>query len=496
MLRKPEVASGHSAPWLLALVAFALALLGARGLFEPDEGRYVAVALQMVESGDWLLPKLHHEVLHLSKPPLVYWSVAASLQLFGRSEWAARLPNAIAFILTVVLVAKLARTLAPGRELLAGMVYATSLLPTVGYQIVTTDTLLAFFETLAVWGFVQRELAVSGRSRVPWSAIGFSLAFLTKGPPGLLPALALGVWLLRFRGLPATLRKLFGPGLLLFLALIASWFVAVLLRHPEAWEYWIGREVVGRVASPEFHRNPGWRGLFEVYVPTLVAALLPWWPWAIRKRRLVEIVAPDRKPDPALWLIVLWVAIPLGVFLLAQSRLPLYLLPLAVPGSILLSRFLPADLLEARPARILLSSWIGLLVLLRALPAVVPSDRDGQLWAQRLRPLLTQPVDELVFVQRKPLYSLAFYLGTECERIELDGLEAALREPAVQAPAQTLAEELAEPIPDGLRRVWIVEGKHLTAFLNRTQLLASALKPLGQVGPYHLFEDDPLRRPR
>lgn len=49
---------------LVGLLIFSLAFQGARGLWEPDEGRYTIVALEMIESGDWLVPREHFETPH------------------------------------------------------------------------------------------------------------------------------------------------------------------------------------------------------------------------------------------------------------------------------------------------------------------------------------------------------------------------------------------------------------------------------------------------
>ena len=81
---------------VMALAAFVLFFqLGTRGLSEPDEGRYAEVGREMVASGDWLVPRFNG-IEHLSKPPVTYWLIAASLKAFGVNEWAARLPVAIA----------------------------------------------------------------------------------------------------------------------------------------------------------------------------------------------------------------------------------------------------------------------------------------------------------------------------------------------------------------------------------------------------------------
>lgn len=68
----------------LSLV-LALAFQGSRGLWDPDEGRYSNVALQMVDSGDYLTPRRNVETMHVTKPPVTYWAIAASVNVFGRS---------------------------------------------------------------------------------------------------------------------------------------------------------------------------------------------------------------------------------------------------------------------------------------------------------------------------------------------------------------------------------------------------------------------------
>ncbi len=84
----PQAFSGSARTrWLIviAVLVYAIAFQGTRALYSPDEGRYTNVALNMLDSGDWLRPMLHPEVEHWAKPPLTYWSVAASVAVFGRN---------------------------------------------------------------------------------------------------------------------------------------------------------------------------------------------------------------------------------------------------------------------------------------------------------------------------------------------------------------------------------------------------------------------------
>src|SRR5512135_2917555 len=100
----------RSAVLVLALLAFALAFQGARGLWEPDEGRYAGIAARMLLSGDFIHPSFNDEVRHYAKPPLTYWSIAAGVALLGANEWGARLAHALAFAATVLLLFALGRS--------------------------------------------------------------------------------------------------------------------------------------------------------------------------------------------------------------------------------------------------------------------------------------------------------------------------------------------------------------------------------------------------
>ncbi len=431
---------------LLALFAFALAFQGSRGIWDPDEGRYTAVALNMLRSGDWFTPTLSHEVPHFSKPPLTYWALASSIGLFGRNEWAARLPNALAFVATVLLAGRLARRLAPGREELAAVVQATSLFPFVAANVITTDSLLTAFETLAVAGFVAHRFD-DGERRLPLCAIwfGFGLAFLTKGPPGLLPLLAIVAFSAWTDGARATLR-LFRPlGLATFALLAFGWYALQVRARPDLFGYLVGAEVAGRFASDAFNRSPGLAGIYKQYVPVLLVGALPWLPWALaRAARARRAEAPRPPADPAARLLALWLLLPLAVFLLSSSRLPLYLLPLSVPASLLIARALPADALAPRRRRIALAAWVVLLVGLKGLGAAWEIDRDGRRLARELRAVLPYPPTELVMINRKPPYSLSFYFDVDVERVALASAPPGDREPSYVPMLEPLGAELAE----------------------------------------------------
>ena len=60
---------------------------------KSEEGRRVLPAVTMLQTGNYIVPKVGSEP-YLRKPPLVNWLVAGSFKIFGaRNEWTARLPG-------------------------------------------------------------------------------------------------------------------------------------------------------------------------------------------------------------------------------------------------------------------------------------------------------------------------------------------------------------------------------------------------------------------
>lgn len=474
---------------LAALIAFAFVFQGTRALFDTDEGRYTAVALQMVESGDWMTPRLHHEVPHFSKPPLTYWALAASVSTFGRNEWALRAPNALAFVATVLLVLALARRLVPERPELAALIQATSLLPFAAANVITTDTLLLLFETLAMAGFValRWDGTRAERARVAlWGGLG--LAFLTKGPPGLLPLAAIVVFSLWRDGARGLRRLLSWRSCALFVVLAFGWYGWQISQRPDLLGYLLGAEVLGRVASDEFRRNSTLLGLFKVYGPVAVLGALPWWPLLLRRRR---DGSRSRRPrlaglarEPERLLLGLWLALPLAAFCLSRSRLPLYLLPLAAPVSLLLARALAPRLDFGRGGRRALALWIVALIALKGAGALLETDRNGRRLASMILAAVPYAPGEVVFVEHRPYFTTAFYLGVEAEQVDLATSHRFRPEPSYRPVSATLEDELGEPEQ---RRVYLVPRSLESSWAAEVAALGRTSRRAGTAGRFAIY---------
>lgn len=432
--------SPHLAILFLSIL-LALAFQGTRGLWSPDEGRYVDVALEMLTSGDYLHPHLEPERPHYTKPPLTYWTLALSIRLFGHNEWAVRLPYALAFVLTTWLVMVIGRQLLPPeRAWLAGLFYATSLLPALAANVVTTDTLLTLFETLAMTGFVLTWRRPEQQRWMLLMWLGFALGFLTKGPPALLPLLGIAGFLF-WQSEHRLWKVLFAPaGLLVFVLVGGSWYALVLIDNPALLDYFIRYEVLERIAGSAHKRHSEWYGGLKIYLPTLLIGSLPW--------GLLGLYGlfgknPGRPGVPVNRLLLSWLLIPLAVFFVARSRLPFYLLPLFVPLALLVASRLPQTWIEScrRPWLIAGLMVTMLWIALKGLAAYMPSDQDDRALSRELQTLIkARPDHEIVFIDSTPRYGLNFYFREDVEYL-------CMLDPCVSlglSQDESLEQELAE----------------------------------------------------
>jgi 4-amino-4-deoxy-L-arabinose transferase-like glycosyltransferase len=51
-------------------------------LWDRDEPQYAQLAMEMVESGDYLVPTIDSQ-MWLGKPPLLYWLMSIAFRIFG-----------------------------------------------------------------------------------------------------------------------------------------------------------------------------------------------------------------------------------------------------------------------------------------------------------------------------------------------------------------------------------------------------------------------------
>ncbi|CAM5181738.1 Undecaprenyl phosphate-alpha-4-amino-4-deoxy-L-arabinose arabinosyl transferase [Oligella ureolytica] len=264
---------------------------------DTTEPRYAEIARLMLLSNDWITPWFEPGEPFWGKPPLSFWAAAASMKLFGVSEFAARLPSWIATLISVLAVRRSVSQVynhAIGQWL--SIIYLSMILVFVSAGAVMTDPFLALGTSLIFASYLVcmsvntqanglDELS-KGRYR-RWAYVGFiglAVGLLAKGPLTLvIVGLPIAADLLWHRERWAHFLRVYpwGRGLLFVSLLVLPWYVAAEIKTPGFLNYFIVGEHFLRFVQP------GWQGdLYgtahrEVYGTiwlNLLLAALPWWP--------------------------------------------------------------------------------------------------------------------------------------------------------------------------------------------------------------------------
>ena len=345
--------------WLaLALIVIVGTGLGSRDPWPADEPRFVAVARDMVNTGEWLFPRVGGD-LYQEKPPLFFWLLAISYSVFGSIKAAFLVPAFLAAAGVMFLLYDLGRRLISRQ---AGMAVALLVLCTLQFTVAMRgaqiDPLLCLFTTVAVYGLCRHLLL--GPSWRWYSIAGFAcgLGVITKGVGFLSLLMLIPFFLMRglgWQGLAsidagrAGWRWWLAP--LAMLAAICTWFVPMLIGVAQgAPEYLAYRDeillkqTVGRYAAA-WHHVKAWYYFIVEVIPPL------WLPWSL----LLFWLAPKfrnawRARDARVWLPLSWVLIVLVFFTASPGKRGIYILP-ALPALAIASLPFIEEVLARRGVR-------------------------------------------------------------------------------------------------------------------------------------------------
>ncbi|MGZ8500279.1 MAG: glycosyltransferase family 39 protein [Candidatus Binatia bacterium] len=323
--------------WDLGLLLFCVWVLftnlGGAALFEPDEGRNAEIAREILLLKDWVTP--HYDFIpRLDKPIFFFGLVALSYKFFGISEWAARLPSALAALACLCITYRFAGSLF-GRR--AGLWSALILLSSIEFfalsRAVIMDMTLTFCITFALWSFCLGQRGVesgAGKSQFLLMYVAMGMATLLKGPIGfLLPAAVIGVYLLLTKRW-SLLRHMQVPlGIALLILTAAPWYLTAESRNPGYLRYFLWEENVHRFTTMQFKRSGPW----YYFIGVLAGGFFPW--TVLLPATITDLGKRALKGEHLF--LSLWVAIPLLFFSLSSSKLPHYILPIYPPLAIILA---------------------------------------------------------------------------------------------------------------------------------------------------------------
>ena len=339
--------SGRTALRLAACLGLSAVLafyqLGERPLSSPAEARYALIARAMLDGGDWVQPRLNG-VRYYEKPPLLYWSVAASYRLFGQTEGASRVPSAAAYVATVAVTFFLARELLGAATApLAALVFATSAGPFLYGRFLFTDTLFVLWLAVSLLGLVVVARGQRGLLGPLLFWGGLSLAGLTKGLAGLVFPL----------GTAATCALLFGPirllhdlrprlGVAVVSLVLVPWHLLLGVRDPDFLRFYLVNEHLLRFFNA---REP------IDYTPLAIggfwlASILWLLPWSL----FLPAALASADLRKALALPLVWSAWVIAFFTTSGSRLEYYALP-AFPALAVVVAAYWRGAIDTRPSR-------------------------------------------------------------------------------------------------------------------------------------------------
>ena len=299
-------------------------MAGERYIWSPDEDEYALVNREMVEDGHWIFPTANGKPYSI-KPPFFNWIGSLISLVNGEvTEATSRLPSAIAATAGIIILYLLGKALFGYRAgFLAALVLATSPLYVnfarwiqinMMSTMLLTATLLFFY-----WGYTNEK-----RRNLAYLLmyIPTGLGTLNMGPVNVvMPGIVIALYLFLLKDYRHIFQLRIGRGLLIYLLIVAPWYVAVSLHEGYSYNLFIKTNLT-RFFGHFAHAQP-----FYYYVLTTPLYFLPWTfylPGAIAA--YFSRVREDEKRKllfPLIWAVGLFV-----FFSLSRTKRGEYLLPI------------------------------------------------------------------------------------------------------------------------------------------------------------------------
>lgn len=225
--------------WEYGLFLFCLVVYAGTFFFplmDKDAARHANVALHMLQTGDYLR-LVERGAPYLDKPHFLFWSEAASFNLFGVNTFAARFPHFLFALLAVYSVYKLACHLSGKKTAtIAALILATAQAFVLAIMDARMETPLTAGIAFGLWQlivYVDRKLF----QNLILAALGTAVAFSTKGWVGPIIIFTTGFFyiLLQKKWAVLAIPKtwLFIPLFLLFIAPVLYAYYVQFDLHPE-----------------------------------------------------------------------------------------------------------------------------------------------------------------------------------------------------------------------------------------------------------------------
>lgn len=342
---------------LLAMISILL-----RPLIPVDETRYITVAWEMWDRGQFLVPYLNGD-FYDHKPPVLFWLMHAGWAVAGVNEWWPRMIGPLSTLLCLWLLARLGLRLWPERP---GIGRVAALMFLGSWYIAFYQTALMFDMPLlatVTWAWVSLVEAARTGFKRHWLAFAgaLGLGLVVKGPVALVYTLPVAL----------SLRWWSPVGAPRFARSTVLWVAVAALTVPALWltaAWWQGSEAyfsrllvdqtLNRVSGDMGHPRP-----WYWYLPLLVLLPFPWTLWWPAWRGLGMTLG--NMEDRSNRFLVIAMGTTLLILSLVGGKQVHYLIPLLALLSMALSRGLHHSRWQTTRHQLLLPAvWMSPVLLL------------------------------------------------------------------------------------------------------------------------------------
>jgi 4-amino-4-deoxy-L-arabinose transferase-like glycosyltransferase len=317
---------------LCAALAFAAVLfsinINGYDLWPPDEPRYALIAREMMDSGDYLLPRVNNQP-YKEKPPLLFWMIAAASSITGEvTPLTARIPSVVSGLIVLLFTGLLAREVFNARIAL----WSVLILMTMqrfwwNSRFGQIDMLLSACLTAGLYGYWRWEAS----RRYGWLVLFYAAAMaglFAKGP-GVLVFPVLFVLVRSWKSeRPIEAWTHLVVGCACCILAYAAWVIPTHLAFAQEVQETAGnglasnmfRQTIGRFFLGVSHANWPW-----YYLTTLP---VDWLPWTLFLPWVAVWVWKQRKENASVRFLFSWILPAFLFFTVAIGKRGVYLLPL------------------------------------------------------------------------------------------------------------------------------------------------------------------------
>jgi 4-amino-4-deoxy-L-arabinose transferase-like glycosyltransferase len=363
--------------WIILLGAFVFYFLFANLLPVTDsvESNYTLTAKEMVQSSDWISPRIYGKVWY-DKPIMIYWLLAAVFKIFGFTDWAARIVPAFFGASSVAFTYWFVKKIKNERPaLLAAGILGTCFQYFMISRLIITDMILFDLNAAALAFFYLGYIAKGQTKRwylAMYACLG--LAVITKGPVGLiLPGMVILSFLTWQKGWAELREMKIGPGLFIFAITGLPWYILMILKHGSLFvDSFFGVHNYLRATVSEHPRD----NVFYYYLPVFVLSSLPW--TGVMIGGIWDGLKKEKKGEARSLsgFLIIWGAVFLIFYSLMATKYLTYTFPIIFPFAILGAFFIEDRLTcENYPIRrwALLPPISGLILLFGAAGLIILS---------------------------------------------------------------------------------------------------------------------------